>query len=317
MTNLIENIKKITILGAGMMGPGMAQIFAYKGYDVTLWARRAEVLPGVTDTIRNNMTVMANKGIYKNEDIEPTIARVKTTDNFEEAVADADFVDEAIGENLELKQDFFKRMDEMCKPETILATNTSVISITEIAAKSTRRERIVGTHFWNPPHLIPLVEVVKAKDTSDETMDKTFDLLDYVGKKPVRVKKDVPGFLANRLQHALWREAISIVENGIAGPAEVDVAVKNSFGLRLPVLGPMENADLAGLDLTLAIHNYVLKHIEDSHGPSPILKQKVEEGNLGLKTGKGFQEWSAERAAGLRGGLVEYLLNWHKDHPNG
>jgi 3-hydroxybutyryl-CoA dehydrogenase len=317
MSNLIDNIKKVTILGAGMMGPGMAQTFAYKGYDVTLWARRAEVLPGVIETIRNNMTVMADKGIYKHEDIEPTIANVKTTDNFEEAVTDADFIDEAIGENLELKQDFFKRMDEMCKRDTILATNTSVISITEIAAKSTHRDRIVGTHFWNPPHLIPLVEVIKAEDTSDETMDKTFELLDYVGKKPVRVKKDVPGFLANRLQHALWREAISIVEQGIADPAEVDIAVKNSFGLRLPVLGPMENADLAGTDLTLAIHNYVLKHIEDSHGPSPILEEKVKEGNLGLKTGKGFQEWSDERATALRTGLVEYLLDWHSNHPNG
>ena len=317
MSNTIENIKKVTILGAGMMGPGMAQTFAYKGYDVTLWARRAEVLPGVIEAVRNNMTVMAEKGIYKKEDIEPTVARVKTTDNFEEAVSDADFVDEAIGENLELKQDFFKRMDEMCKRDTILATNTSVISITEIAAKSTHRDRIVGTHFWNPPHLIPLVEVIKAADTSDATMDKTFDLLEYVGKKPVRVKKDVPGFLANRLQHALWREAISIVENGIADPEEVDIAVKNSFGLRLPVLGPMENADLAGTDLTLAIHNYVLKHIEDSHVPSPILEEKVKEGNLGVKTGKGFQEWSDERAAALKGGLVEYLLEYHKNHPNG
>ncbi len=316
MSNTIGNIKKITILGAGMMGPGMAQTFAYKGYDVTLWARRAEVLPGVIDAIRNNMTVMAEKGIYNQEDIETTISRVKTTDNFEEAVIDADFVDEAIGENLELKQDFFKRMDAMCKRDAILATNTSVISITEIAAKSTYRDRIVGTHFWNPPHLIPLVEVIKAKDTSEETMDKTFELLAYVGKKPVRVKKDVPGFLANRLQHALWREAISIVQNGIADPEEVDIAVKNSFGLRLPVLGPMENADLAGTDLTLAIHNYVLKHIEDSHEPSPILKEKVEKGELGVKTGKGFQEWSAERTAALRKGLVDHLLNWQKDHPN-
>ena len=317
MSNIIDNIRKVTILGAGMMGPGMAQIFAYKGYDVTLWARRAEVLPGVIDTIRNNMTVMAEKGIYNHSDIEPTIARVKTTDNFEAAVVDADFVDEAIGENLELKQEFFKKMDKMCRKDTILATNTSVISITEIAAKAANRERILGTHFWNPPHLIPLVEVIRAKDTSEEAMDKTMALMAYVGKKPVRVKKDVPGFLANRLQHALWREAISIVENGIADPAEVDVAVKNSFGLRLPVLGPMENADLAGLDLTLAIHNYVLKHIEDSHAPSPILKKKVEEGTLGLKTGKGFQEWSKERAAGLKNGLVDYLLNWHKNHPNG
>ena len=310
----IKGIKNITVLGAGMMGPGLAQIFAVKGYNVTIWARRPEVLPESIKIIRANLGLMAKNGIGRQEDIEPAIERIKTTNDFEEAVSDAHFVEEAIGENLELKQDFFQRLDSLCSEDTILATNTSVISITEIAEKAKRRERILGTHFWNPPHLIPLVEVIKAKDTSEETMAKTMDLMAGVGKKPVRVKKDVPGFLANRLQHALWREAISIVENGIADPAEVDEAVKNSFGLRLPVLGPMENADLAGLDLTFAIHNYVLKHIEDSHGPSPILKEKVEKGDLGLKTSRGFQEWPAERADGLRQGLVNYLLKWTKEH---
>lgn len=312
----MAEIKNITILGAGMMGPGLAQIFAVKGYTTTIWARRPEVLPEAVKTVRANLEIMAKNGIGRQEDIEPAIKRIKTTNDFEEAVSNADFVEEAIGEDLALKQDFFQRLDTLCHEKAILATNTSVISPTEIAEKSKHRERIVGTHFWNPPHLIPLVEVVKAKETSEETMEKTMALMKAVGKKPVWVKKDVPGFLANRLQHALWREAISIVQNGIADPAEVDEAVKNSFGLRLPVLGPMENADLAGLDLTLAIHNYVLKHIEDSHGPSPILKEKVEKGDLGLKTGRGFQEWSSERATGLRQGLVNYLLKWTKEHRN-
>jgi 3-hydroxybutyryl-CoA dehydrogenase len=310
----IKDIKNITILGAGMMGPGLALIFAAKGYNTTVWARRAEVLPDVIKNVRANLERMAQNGIGRKEDIEPAIQRIKTTNNFEEAVSNADFVEEAIGEDLALKQDFFQRLDKLCHKKAILATNTSVISPTEIAAKSKGRDRIVGTHFWNPPHLIPLVEVVRAKDTSIETMEKTMALLNAVGKKPVWVKKDVPGFLANRLQHALWREAISIVENGIADPAEVDIAVKNSFGLRLPVLGPMENADLAGTDLTLSIHNYVLKHLEDSHEPSPILKEKVKKGDLGLKTGKGFQEWPAERAAALRGGLIDYLLKWTREH---
>jgi 3-hydroxybutyryl-CoA dehydrogenase len=258
--------------------------------------------------------MMAGYGIGREEEIEPAIARVRTTSSLEDAVHDADFVEEAIVESLEIKQDFFSKMDSLCNEKTILATNTSVISPTEIALKSVHRERIVGTHFWNPPHLIPLVEVVRARETSDETMDRTMALMADIGKRPVRVKKDVPGFLANRLQHALWREAISIVENGIADPAEVDEAVKNSFGLRLPVLGPMENADLVGLDLTYAIHNYVLKHIEDSHLPSPALKEKVEKGDLGVKTGKGFQEWSKEGAEALRKGLAVHLMKWMRDH---
>jgi len=312
--DIIKDIKNITVLGAGMMGPGLAQIFATKGYNVTLWARRAEVLPDVIDTIRANMTTMADSGVISKEDIEPTIERVQTTDDFEAAVSNADFVEEAIGENLELKQDFFQRLDSMCSEDVILATNTSVISITAIAQNAKIKRRILGTHFWNPPHLITLVEVIKADETDEETMEKTMVLMADVGKKPVKVKKDVPGFLANRLQHALWREAISIVENGIADAAEVDEAVKNSFGLRLPVLGPMETADMAGLDLTLAIHNYVLEHIEDSHGPSPILKEKVDQGDLGMKVGRGFQEWPNERIAALRKELVNHLLNWAKEH---
>lgn len=306
-------IRKVTVLGAGMMGPGIAQLFAVRGFDTTVWGLENE-LPRVLDTIRSNLRMMAVYGIGREEEIEPTIGRIRTTSILEDAVSKADFVEEAIVENLEIKQDFFRQMDSLCNEKTILATNTSVISTTEIALKSKHRERIVGTHFWNPPHLIPLVEVVRARDTSEGTMDRTMALMADIGKKPVRVKKDVPGFLANRLQHALWREAISIVENGIADPAEVDEAVKNSFGLRLPVLGPMENADLVGLDLTYAIHNYVLKHIEDSHLPSPILKEKVERGDLGIKTGKGFQEWPKEDAEALRQGLVIHLMKWMKDH---
>ena len=306
-------IRKVTVLGGGMMGPGIAQLFAVKGFDTTVWGLENE-LPRALDTIRTNLRAMAVYGIGREEEIEPAIARISTTSSLEDAVSNADFVEEAIVENLEIKQDFFSKMDSLCKEKTILATNTSVISPTEIAIKSKHRERIVGAHFWNPPHLIPLVEVVRAIDTSEETVDRTMALMADIGKKPVRVKKDVPGFLANRLQHALWREAISIVENGIADPAEVDEAVKNSFGLRLPILGPLENADLVGLDLTYAIHNYVLKHIEDSHLPSSILKEKVERGDLGMKTGKGFQEWPKEDAEALRQGLVIHLMKWMKEH---
>jgi 3-hydroxybutyryl-CoA dehydrogenase len=309
----MHEIRNVTVLGAGMMGPGIAQLFAVKGYNTTVWGLEKE-LSGIIDTIRSNLLMMAGYGIGWESAIEPAIARIRTTSILEEAVADADFVEEAIVENLEIKQEFFRTMDSLCKKKTILATNTSVISPTEIALKSKHRERIVGTHFWNPPHLIPLVEVVKARDTSEETVDRTMALMADIGKKPVRVKKDVPGFLANRLQHALWREAISIVEKGIASPEDVDEAVKNSFGLRLPVLGPIENADLVGLDLTLAIHNYVLKHIEDSHLPSPILREKVDKGELGIKTGKGFKEWSKEGAEALRKGLAIHLMNWMKDH---
>jgi 3-hydroxybutyryl-CoA dehydrogenase len=187
------------------------------------------------------------------------------------------------------------------------------MSITEIAQNARSKERTVGTHFWNPPYLIPLVEVVRGEHTSEKVMDTTFNLLKLVGKHPVRVNKDVPGFVGNRLQHALWREAISIVETGIADPKTVDEVVKKGFGIRLPVLGPLENADMVGLDLTLAIHDYILKHLESSPLPSPVLRKKVEMGELGFKTGQGFQRWSSEDAELSRTKLTEYLLKWTKD----
>jgi 3-hydroxybutyryl-CoA dehydrogenase len=186
-----------------------------------------------------------------------------------------------------------------------------VISITEIAQKVRFRERIVGTHFWFPPYLIPLVEVVKGKDTSDETMEQTYQLMKGAGKHPIKCMKDVPGFVANRLQHALWREAISIVEHGIADAATVDLAIKNSIGIRLAVLGPIENADMVGLDLTLAIHNTVLKDLEASPNPSPFLKEKVNKGDLGFKSGKGFyDQWTPEAMKQVREHLLNYLIDY-------
>jgi len=307
-----EDIKNISVIGAGMIAPGVAQVFAVKNYNVCIYARRQEALPEAIEKIRSNLSTMAKKGVGSESEIEPAISRIKTTTDLSEAAADAQLVIECVSENLELKQQFFQNLDQICPLETILATNTSVMSITEIASKARQRERIVGTHFWNPPYLIPLVEVTKAKETSDEVMETTYQVMKGAGKHPVKVMKDVPGFIANRLQHALWREAISIVENGIADPATVDEAIKNGFAIRLPVLGPLENADMVGLDLTLSIHDYILKYLESSPSPSPLLREKVEKGELGFKTGHGFQTWSPEEAKRSREALLDYLLDWVK-----
>lgn len=308
MVNNIKDIKNVSVIGAGLMGHGIAQIFAVQGYSVSLVDLNDELLSKALQDVRSNLTLMAQKGIGHLDGIEPAIARIKTTVDLSEAAAGAQFVVEAVSENLELKQKIFQDLDSVCPRETILATNTSVISITEIAQKARIRERILGTHFWNPPYLIPLVEVIRGQDTSTQAVDTTFELLKGVGKHPVRVNKDVPGFVGNRLQHALWREAISIVERGIADPATVDECIRFGFGLRLPVLGPLETADMVGTDLTLAIHDYILKYIESSPEPSPLLKMKVEKGDLGFKTGRGFQEWSPEEAQRSRTRLKEYLL---------
>jgi 3-hydroxybutyryl-CoA dehydrogenase len=308
----VGQIRKVAVVGAGLMGHGLAQIFAGKGREVHLMDLNKDLLEKALASIRSNLSLMAEQGIGTQGDIEPVLSRVKTATDLGAAVQGAGFVVEAVSENLELKQKIFRDLDALCPPEVVLATNTSVISITEIARLATGRGRIVGTHFWNPPYLIPLVEVIRGEETSDSAMDTAFALMQAIGKHPVRVNKDVPGFVGNRLQHALWREAISIVERGIADPATVDECIRFGFGLRLPILGPLENADMVGTDLTLAIHSYILQHLESSPSPSPLLKKKVEQGDLGFKSGKGFQEWPAEEAQASRRRLLEYLLEVNK-----
>lgn len=302
------DIKNITIFGPGLMGSGIAQVFAgCKDLKVTIFIRENFEYECV-EKIKSNLNQLKEKGVIDEDTIKGIFSRIKLTESMEEATKDADFVIECIPENMELKQNLFMKLENYCRPDTIFATNTSVMSITEIASKCKNKWRVVGTHFWNPAYLIPLVEVVKGNDTSEEVMDKAIELLKHAGKHPIRVNKDVPGFVANRLQHALWREAISIVEKGIADAATVDEAIKYSFGLRLPKLAPMENADMVGTDLTLSIHSYILKYLENSTEPSPLLKEKVEKGELGFKTGKGFQEWTPEQIEKSNRELREYLI---------
>ncbi len=307
-----KDVRNISVIGAGMIAPGVAQVFATKNYNVCLYARRQEALPNALDRIRSNLLTMAKRGLGSESDIEPVISKIKTTTDLAEAAAEAHLIIECVAENLEVKQNIFQQLDQFSPRDAILATNTSVISITQIAAKSTNRQRILGTHFWNPPYMIPLVEVVKGAETSDEVMETTYQVMKDAGKHPVKCLKDVPGFIANRLQHALWREAISIVEHGIADAATVDDAIKHGFAIRLPVLGPLETADMVGLDLTLSIHDYIFKYLESSPHPSPLLKEKVDKGELGFKTGKGFQTWTPEEAEKSRSNLLEYLIEWTK-----
>jgi 3-hydroxybutyryl-CoA dehydrogenase len=305
-----NSIKNISVIGSGLMGHGIAQVFASKGYPVYLLDIKQEFLDKGIKNVRANLSLMAKEGLKFDSDIDTIISRIKTTTSMEQATSNVHLVIEAASENLELKQKIFQDLDRLCSADTILATNTSVISISEIAAKAQKRDRIVGTHFWNPPYLIPLVEVVKGNESSDEAVDATYNFLKQAGKHPVKVMKDVPGFIANRLQHALWREAMAIVQNGIADPASVDEVIKAGFGIRLPVLGPMENADMVGLDLIVAIHDYVLKYIDVTQGASPVLKEKVKRGELGFKTGQGFFKWSEEDINKSREKLLKYLIDW-------
>ena len=303
----MKDIKYILICGAGMMGKNIAYVMASNpNFEVGVY----DLYPtDVEAGIRNNTKQLLEKGVITAEELESRLSRISfTTDIDSELVSRADLVIEAVFEDMQIKRDTFAKLEERCRPDTIFCTNSSVMSPSEISAELQHRERFVGTHFWNPGHLIPLVEVVKSDASSDETAQTVMEVLRSVGKKPVLCRKDVPGFIANRMQHALWREAISIVEHGIADAATVDKAVKYSFGLRLPQLGPLENADMVGTDLPYNIHDYILKDLEDSHEPSPLLKQLRDEGKIGLKTGEGFQKWTPEQIQASNEGLNEYLV---------
>lgn len=303
----MKNIQNILICGAGMMGKNIAFVFASNpDYRIGLY----DLYPTDVETgIRTNAKQLVDKGVLSEQELAERLSRISFTQDLDsDLVKSADFVIEAVFEDMQVKQDTFAKLEARCRSDAIFCTNSSVMSPSEISRKLTHRERFVGTHFWNPGHLIPLVEVVKSDASSDETAQTVMEVLRSVGKKPVLCKKDVPGFIANRMQHALWREAISIVEHGIADAATVDEAVRYSFGLRLPQLGPMENADMVGTDLTYNIHDYILRDLEDSHTPSPLLKKLRDEGKIGFKTGEGFQSWTPEQAARSIAALNEYLI---------
>lgn len=304
----MKDIKNILICGGGMMGKNIAFVFASNpAFRVGVY----DLYPtDVEAGIRTNTKQLVEELAMTQQEVEDRLSRISfTTDLDSELVSQADFVVEAVFEDMEVKRETFAKLEARCRPDTIFCTNSSVMSPSEISRDLKYRARFAGTHFWNPGHLIPLVEVVKSDATSDETADTVMKVLASVGKKPVLCKKDVPGFIANRMQHALWREAISIVERGIADAKTVDEAVRYSFGLRLPQLGPLENADMVGTDLTYNIHDYILKDLEDSHAPSPLLKKLRDEGKLGFKSGEGFQTWTAEEAAASNAALNEYLIH--------
>ena len=290
---------RIAVIGAGLMGHGIAQVFALAGHDVT-----------ITDSIAGNLASVKTRIAANLKDLGDdvrAVERVHPLSGIAETVRDADFVVEAVSEDLPLKQTLFGEIEKQAKPDAILASNTSVIPITKIMAGLRDRTRALGTHWWNPPYLVPLVEVISTEWTSPQAIERTMTLHAQAGKKPAHVKKDVPGFIGNRLQHALWREAIALVEHGICDAETVDAVIKAAFGRRLAVLGPLENADMVGTDLTLAIHKTVLSDIDSRPGPSPYLEKLVKGGKLGFKSGEGFRKWTPEQQAELRQKVLAHL----------
>lgn len=309
----MREIKNILICGAGMMGKNIAFVATKNlDYEVVVYNRREK---DIKASIIENTKELLEANLISVEELEERLSRIFfTTDLNSKEVVNSDLVIETVLEDMDLKQDIFKKLEERLSSEAIFCTNSSVMSPSEISKRLKHRERFVGTHFWNPGHIIPLVEVIKSDASTDDVANQVMDFLEKIGKVPVLCKKDVPGFIANRMQHALWREAISIVENGIADAATVDKAVKYSFGLRLPQLGPLENADMVGMELTDQIHSYILKDLEDRHDTSPLIRDLIKKGKLGFQTGEGIQKWTDEEKMHCKSDLNRYLINILKEN---
>ena len=288
---------RATVVGAGLMGRRIAGVLASAGLDVVITDANAEILDDAAAEARE--VSGAERGT------------VSAAGNLSAAVRDSDLVVEAIIENLAVKQELFERLAGLV-PGAGRATNTSVLPIGAVTERVEDGGRVVGTHFWNPPDLIPVVEVIASERTSAGTVNRVMGLLTEAGKLPVRVGRDVAGFIGNRLQHALWREAMALVAEGICDAQTVDLVVRNTIGLRLAALGPLENADYIGLDLTLAIHDAVIPNINSDPHPSPLLRELVNAGRLGARTGRGFLDWpegAREETAARLAGHISRQLN--------
>lgn len=293
------------------MGPGIAVSLALGGLEAVIVSRTfAGSLAGL-EKAQSQLDELEQHGLITRKASDAALERLSAAADMDEVCRATDLIVESIPENLEMKQALFEHLDRIAEPETVLATNTSGLSVTAIAERCKRPERVMTMHFWNPPHVMPLVELVKGEKTSRALMEEARAMLRACGKTAVIVEKDRRGQLGNRLQMALWREAIHIVEEGIATAEEVDLAVKTGFGLRLPVLGIFEHADAVGLDMVADIMDYVGEDLYREAKAPPLLRRTVGEGRLGVKSGAGFYDWSKKSFDEVRkrrdGFLYEFL----------
>jgi 3-hydroxybutyryl-CoA dehydrogenase len=293
--------EKIAVIGAGLMGHGIAQVFADAGHAVAIYDPDPAALARVPARVREIFDLLGADAARAD--------LISLHERLEDAVRGADLVIEAGPERVYVKREIFAALDALTGPEVILASNTSAIPIREIAEKCSNRARVLGAHFWNPPHFVPLVEVIQSDATDMRFVTRTMALLAGAGMSPVHVKRDIPGFIGNRLQHALKREAIALVANGVCDAETLDRVVTEGFGSRLGVLGPLEQSDMIGLGLTLDAHRVLIADLDRTPGPNPFLEAKVAAGETGMAVGEGFRRWTPEQAVAVRKRFQEHLAN--------
>jgi len=308
----MDNEKKETIcaLGTGAMGAGTALCFAMAEHKVKLYGRSEASLEKGRKSIQSMLEACQQHNIIQESDVPAILGRIHFTTNLDDAARGADLVIESVAEELETKQKLFKQLDGICSPKTIFATNTSGLSPTAIAEglSADRQKNVVVTHFWNPPHLIPLVEVVPGKNTSQETADKAYEILKGIGKEPVALKREAPGFVGNRIQAALLRESYHMAATEIASPEEIDAAVRNGLGRDMESMGPFEIAAQANQGALHEKLNAIGSQLCIDQGVPPLLAQAVKEGKLGAKTGVGVYNWSGDKLKNTVGRRTDFLF---------
>jgi 3-hydroxybutyryl-CoA dehydrogenase len=288
----LHNIKNITVLGTGNMGPGIAYLFAHANYPVIIWGPNEKDLTDGLNNFKKNVDDMAREGCLPKNQIGNIHSLIKFTTNLNEAGNNANFIVEAIPEQLELKQNIFSKLEDICSPKTIIASNTSTLLPSALSFKMKNKERLLVTHFWNPAYLAPLVEVCGSSYTSKEVIDTTMSILRKIGNEPVLIRKEILGFIGNRIMHAMNRESLALIGNDICDPEDIDKVVLSSFGPRFANLGPMEYLDFSGLDLIKNIQGYLYPDLDTTQGVLPVIDKLVSTGNLGIKSGKGLFDWS-------------------------
>jgi 3-hydroxybutyryl-CoA dehydrogenase len=288
-------LRTIAVCGIGQMGSAAAVFFRRAGYDVLLWGRN----PAKLDAVGRELDRLE---AWLDENVGPPSARggsITKSNDLADCDRRADLVMDCIAEDLDQKAALLAAMTFSIERGAVMISTTSGLSITEMGRRSGTSHLLVGAHFWNPPHLMPVVEVVRGDQTPTDKFEAVCQLLESIGKIAIRVERDVPGFIGNRLQHAMWREAISLVEQGVATPADIDRVARLTFGLRLPAVGPIENCDLVGLDLVKAIHSYLLPDLSADREVARAVSERIAAGNLGMKSGQGFYDWRQRDAAAL------------------
>ncbi|WP_134684654.1 3-hydroxyacyl-CoA dehydrogenase family protein [Brevibacillus migulae] len=287
-------ITKVAVIGSGVMGHGIAQLYALAGYPVAMYDVEEKYLQKAWKAIADHLSLLVQEGIITEASKQQALNRITSTTDLAIAVQEADFITEAIPEVIEMKWELYEKLERLAKPNTIIASNTSTFPIARLAEKMATPHRMIITHFFNPAQLVPLVEIVRHEQTAGDVVEATIELMKAIGKSPVLLKKDVPGFIANRLQAALAREAFFLMEQGVAEAADIDLAVTAGPGFRWSFIGPIETADFGGLDTWKRVIDNLAPVLDKSERAPDVIERCVDKGDLGTKTGKGIYAYDEQ-----------------------